>query len=61
LFVVDIFFCFDCVSNVQEKEAETARLLVELEQARQHNKALQQVLSRCYSDHSIESTVFGFL
>jgi hypothetical protein len=46
-----IFLCSDCTANVQEQEqkgAETTRLSVELEQARQQIKALQQVLSRCY-------------
>jgi hypothetical protein len=45
-----IFLCSDCTANVQEQEqkgAETTRLSVELEQARQEIKA-QQVLSRCY-------------
>jgi hypothetical protein len=44
-----IFLCSDCTANAQEQEqkgAETTRLSVELEQARQQIKA-QQVLSRC--------------
>ncbi len=37
------------IANVQVKRAESARLLVELQQAQEKINALTQVLSRCFT------------
>jgi hypothetical protein len=43
-----IFFS-DYIANVQGEKAESARLLVELQQAEEQMNALTQVLSRCFT------------
>ena len=48
LSLLEIFFS-DYIANVQGERAESARVLVELQQAQEQIKVITQVLSRCFT------------